>query len=748
MRLVETIAGELLHQVENVHRNLLTHPARHRTADEHRALLRHLFGALLAHRAPQQVGAAERIARQHLRDLHHLLLVKDHPVGGLEDRLEARMQVIDRAVAPAVLAVDEIIHHAGLQRAGPEQRHQRHDVLEAIRLQAADEILHATRLELENGSGAAGLEQRVGRRVIHGQRAHRERWRLRRPRAVDECRGALDDGERAQPQEVELHQPRRLDIVLVELGDDAAAGRIAVQRREVGQHRGGDHDTPGVHAGVAGQAFERARQLDEVSDLVLALVQALELRLLLQRAIERDAELEGNELGDAIDVAVGHAEHAADVAHYGLRRHGAVGDDLRHALAPVLFRDVIDHPVAAVHAEVDVEIGHRDALGIQEALEQQVVLERIEVGNPQAVGHERARSRAAARTDRHAVLARPADEIGDDEKVAREAHLADDFQLALQALAVSRRRAHRRREACGESARGFSAQEFLGAHARGQRILRQAHLPECQRQTATARDLHGVGQRLRHVGEQRRHLLRRAQVLLARVAAHAAGVREQRAVVNADARLVRFELLGFEEPHVVGRHHRGAAAAGERDRAGNVGLLERPAEALQLEVEASGKQREPRIECTLGVGLAGMNQRAADVALGCAGQADQALEMSGRQPAALDARRAALLPLEVRTADQPRQVAVAARRLAQQREARRGLPLAFLVDQQVHPHQRLDARLERLAIELHHREEIALVGHRDCRHARGRHCRDQLRHSHHAVAEGVFGVQPQMNETV
>src|SRR2546429_8631829 len=53
-----------------------------------------------------------------------------------------------------------------------------------------------------------------------------------------------------------------------------------------------------------------------------------------------------------------------------------------------LFRSV-----AAVHAEVDVEIGHRDALGIQEALEQQVVLERIEVGDRQTVGHQRARPR-------------------------------------------------------------------------------------------------------------------------------------------------------------------------------------------------------------------------------------------------------------------------------------------------------------------------------------------------------------------
>ncbi len=72
-------------------------------------------------------------------------------------------------------------------------------------------------------------------------------------------------GERAQAQEVELHQARRFDVVLVELRHDAAAGRIAVQRREVGQHRGRDDDAAGVHAGVARQAFERARQVDEVA---------------------------------------------------------------------------------------------------------------------------------------------------------------------------------------------------------------------------------------------------------------------------------------------------------------------------------------------------------------------------------------------------------------------------------------------------------------------------------------------------
>src|SRR5207248_7657103 len=68
---------------------------------------------------------------------------------------------------------------------------------------------------------------------------------------------------------------------------------------------------------------------------IFRLVQLLQLRLLLERLLESDTELEGNELRDPVHVAVAHAEHAADVAHDGLRGHGAVGDDLRDSLAPV-----------------------------------------------------------------------------------------------------------------------------------------------------------------------------------------------------------------------------------------------------------------------------------------------------------------------------------------------------------------------------------------------------------------------------
>ena len=86
-----------------------------------------------------------------------------------------------------------------------------------------------------------------------------------------------------------------------------------------------------------------------------------------------------------------------DVAHDRLRLHRPERDDLRDVLAAVLPRDVLDDFAAAPLAEVDVDVGQRHALGVEEALEDEVEVERIDVGDPQAVRDEAARRRSAAR---------------------------------------------------------------------------------------------------------------------------------------------------------------------------------------------------------------------------------------------------------------------------------------------------------------------------------------------------------------
>src|SRR5436190_634740 len=112
---------------------------------------------------------------------------------------------------------------------------------------------------------------------------------------------------------------------------------------------------------------------------------------------------------------------------------------LTTAAAAVLLGHVVDHPLAAGHGEVDVDVGHALAAGVEEPLEQQRVADRVEVGDAQAVGDQRAGRRAAAGADRDAVLTGEADEVPDDQEVVREAHLLDRLQLELEPLAQLRR---------------------------------------------------------------------------------------------------------------------------------------------------------------------------------------------------------------------------------------------------------------------------------------------------------------------
>ena len=51
------------------------------------------------------------------------------------------------------------------------------------------------------------------------------------------------------------------------------------------------------------------------------------------------------------------------------------------------------------------------------------------------------------------------------------------------------------------------------------------------------------------------------------------------------------------------------------------------------------------------------------------------------------------------------------------------------------------------AIELHHREQIVLVGDRDRRHAERGGALHQLRDAHHAVLQRKFGVQAEVDES-
>ena len=243
------------------------------------------------------------------------------------------------------------------------------------------------------------LEQLVRLGVVERQR-RRCRAAPRRPSA----RRALI-ALTAQSMIVSVRRPRKSNLTRPTASTSSLSNCVTTPPPPASQNSGAksrqragcDHHAAGVLAGVAGEVLELQREVDQFGDVLVGLVESLEFadrRVRVPcatspngRARRSSAMSSGtlrDQFGDAVDLAVRHAEHAAGVAQHRLRRHRAVGDDLADPVAAVLARDVVDHLVAAVHAEVDVEVGHRHAFGIEEALEQQVVAQRIEIGDARA----------------------------------------------------------------------------------------------------------------------------------------------------------------------------------------------------------------------------------------------------------------------------------------------------------------------------------------------------------------------------
>ena len=110
---------------------------------------------------------------------------------------------------------------------------------------------------------------------------------------------------------------------------------------------------------------------------------------------------------------------------------GVEGADHGGAFGAVFFVHVTQHAVAALPADVQVDVGRVAALGIEKTLEIQVVPDGVHLGDFQHVRHQTVRRRTAA----HAGDVFPTAKVGnilDDQKIFRKTQIVDGLQLVFQ----------------------------------------------------------------------------------------------------------------------------------------------------------------------------------------------------------------------------------------------------------------------------------------------------------------------------
>ena len=657
------------------------------------------------------------------------------------------MRVLDRRAA---LAADVDVRHPGIERTRADERVHGDEVVEAVAAHRAQLVRREAGLELEDAARAAGREHLVHGRVLEADLlpVHADPVPLRHV-----PRGVVDHGQRAQAQEVHLEHARLLERVHVELRDHRAALRVRADRHVVVQRPRRDHDARRVHGTVARESLDAFRVVEELLHLGVVAVALREFPHLLPRLRhrEREARRRGHELREAIRVRRGEAKHAAHVADHGARLHRPEGDDLPDRGLSVLLPHVVDDLAAALVAEVDVDVRHRDAFRIQEALEEEVELERVHVGDAERVADDRPRRRPAAGPDRDVPFARGDDEVPDDEQVSRVPRVPDDPEFVVEALA------HRVGQGIAvlrlRPLRRLVAQHLHGVgEAVREREIGQLVLL-LERDVAALGDLHRLGEEAGQVREEFRHLFGGLEVALLPVEAEPVGVVLVLARPDAEERVVRVRVLAPHVVRVVRHHEREAEFLGDLDDPPVHDVLLRDPVVLEFEPVPVAEHARVPLRRPLRVVVALVLQVARDLAGEAGGEADDPVRIFFKHLAVHAG--AAVEALRVPDGREPDEVRVPARVLREQHEVRvvgRGALLELagaavaVGDVGLAADDRLDPLCAGLLLELPRAVEVAVVGEGEGRHVEFDRAVYEVVDAVRAVEERVLAMCVKMNE--
>ena len=333
-----------------------------------------------------------------------------------------------------------------LDRPRADERDLDREVVDRLGLRPEQALHLRAALDLEGADRVGRLDLREDRGVVERDSREVDRGAVELGDAVD---ALLDAREHPEPQQVDLEEARVGARVLVPLAELAAGHRRRLHGHELDQRTRRDHHPTGVLRDVAreprdlrGEEAERAPALREELPVGVG-----ELRDLVRDPFCAPA------VGDAsepFELGVRQPERLAHVADRAARAVGREARDERRVLVPVALGDPDDELLADVAREVEVDVGHRRELLVEEAAEREVVLDRVDVREAGQVADDRADRAPAPAPGRQehprrvptahleCALARELEHLVVEEEEAREPESPDQRELALEAGACSR----------------------------------------------------------------------------------------------------------------------------------------------------------------------------------------------------------------------------------------------------------------------------------------------------------------------
>ena len=119
-----------------------------------------------------------------------------------------------------------------------------------------------------------------------------------------------------------------------------------------------------MHGGVSRKTLQAPAHVDQILYLLIRLIELSQLRIDLQRPVNRDIKLIGDHFGKRIYIGIRQIHHSSHIPDHALRGKRTEGDDLHHLLRAVFAAHIIDDLLPSLKAEININIRHGYTLRI------------------------------------------------------------------------------------------------------------------------------------------------------------------------------------------------------------------------------------------------------------------------------------------------------------------------------------------------------------------------------------------------
>ncbi len=325
------------------------------------------------HGAAQPIGFGGSEAGGNDRDPHRLLLEERHAQGLLKD-LAQLLRGIIKPLLP-ITPTQIRMHHVALDRPRANDRDLDDEIVEIPRLQARQHGHLGAALDLEDADRVGAAQHVVDRRLLGRDGGEGQ---VPAVMLADEVEGLTDAGQHAESEDVDLEDVQRVDVVLVPFDEGTIGHRCVLDRHQLGERAAGDDEAADMLREMSREPDERTRQLERqaqgrIGGIEPSLAHTVVLDAIIAPAPDAPGERGrhvARQAHDLANLADGAARAVAD------HRGGDAG-----AVARVFLVDVLNHLLAPLMLEIDIDIGRLVALGRDEALEEEVDASRIDLGD-------------------------------------------------------------------------------------------------------------------------------------------------------------------------------------------------------------------------------------------------------------------------------------------------------------------------------------------------------------------------------